>query len=172
MSSPRTPPKPVSLDPKTFGDSPAAIYLSELLNQKNDPALARKTAKVLAEGRELMADLARAHLEYDALSTRTLARILPLVSEYTQTKGVASLRALDEHIANLAANVLEGGLKTWKNRVQHARRSEKAAARERSQGASAAWVPASPLAHEVDGEVLRKRSKQYLARKGKADTLY
>ena len=172
MSSPRNPPKPVALHHNTFGDTPAAIYLAELLNRRNDPVLARKTAKILAEGRELVADLARAHLEFDALTTKTLARLIPLLSEYFQTKAAESLRAVDDHIANLTINVLEGSLKTWKNRVQQARRSERTMARELPPGTSKQWVPANPLLNEVTGDVLRKRSKRYLERKGKSDTLY
>jgi len=172
MSSPRTPPKPVSLDANTFGDAPAAIYLVELLNKKNDPLLARKTAKILAEGRELIADLARAHLDYDALSTKTLARLIPLISEHFQKKVAEPLRAHDEHIANLTINVLEGTLKTWKNRVQHARRKERILAKDLPPGATKEWIPAKPLLEEVNSEILRTRSKNYLARKGKVDSLY
>ncbi len=172
MSSPRLPPKDVSLGPNTFGDTPAAIYLVELLNKKNNPVLARKVAKILAEGREIVSDLARAHLEYDALTTKTLARLIPLLSEYFQTKAAEHLRPFDEHIANLTINVLEGSLKTWKNRVQHARRAERAMARELPPGVSKQWVPAKPLLNETTGEVLRKRSKRYLQKKGKVDTLY
>ena len=172
MSSPRNPPKAVALDSNTFGDTPAAIYLVELLNRKNDPVLARKTAKILAEGRELVSDLARAHLEYDALTTKTLARLIPLLSEYFQTRSAEPLRAADDHIANLTINVLEGSLKTWKNRVQQARRTERSMARELPPGSSKQWVPAKALTDEVTGDILRKRSKRYLAKKGKPDTLY
>ncbi len=173
MASPRPDPKPVNLDPKTFGDAPAAIYLAELLNQRNSPVLARKVARVLAEGRELLADLARAHLDYDALSTKSLARLLPLISDYNQNRATLSLRQDDEHIANLVVNVLEGGLKTWKARVQKARRDEREAARHRPPGTAAGeWIPAAPLDDEKTSEVLRQRSKRYLARKGKTDTLY
>lgn len=172
MSSPRNPPKNVTLDPNTFGDTPAAIYLVELLNKRNDPVLARKTAKVLAEGRELISDLARAHLEYDALTTKTFARLIPMLSEYFQTKVAEPLRPIDERVANLTVNVLEGSLKTWKNRVQQARRSERSMARELPPGVPKQWVPAKPLLNEVTGEILRKRSKRYLAKKGKVDTLY
>lgn len=172
MTSPRPALKDLKLEANTFGDTPAAIYLVELLNKKNDRVLARKTAKILAEGRELVADLARAHIDYDALSTKSFAKLIPLISEHFQTKATLSLRQVDEHVANLTINVLEGGLKTWKNRVQHARRSERAYARELPPGVSSTWIPAKPLVNETTSETLRKRSKQYLARKGKIDTLY
>lgn len=172
MSSPRAQPKPVALDLRTFGDAPAAIYLVELLNKKNDPILARKAAKILAEGREIVSDLARAHLDFDALPTKTLAKLIPMISEHFQTKAAEPLRTMDEHVANLVINVLEGGLKTWKNRVQQARRSERVFAKNLMPGESRQWVPAKPLLNETTGEVLRKRSKRYLAKKGKVDTLY
>lgn len=171
MSSQRSAPSPVTLDSRTFGGSPAAIYLAELLNQKNDPVLARKTAKILAEGRELIADLARAHLDYDALSTRTLARILPLVSAYNQAHATEPLRATDPHIANLATNVLEGTLKVWKRRVQEARRKEKSLAKNQAPGTSVQWLPAHPLPDETSNALLQARSKRHLANAGKVDTV-
>lgn len=172
MSSPRNPVKDLALDPNTFGDTPAAIYLVDLLNKKNDPVLARKTAKILAEGREIVSDLARAHLDFDALTTKTLARIIPLLSQHFKTKAAEPLRLIDEHVANLTINILEGSLKTWKNRVQEARRTERSMARDLPPGTSKQWVPAKPLANEVTSEILRKRSKRYLQKKGKSDTLY
>ncbi len=172
MSSPRPPRSPLNLDTRTFGDSPAALYLVELLNQKQDALLARKTAKVLAEGRELLADVARAHLDYDALTTRSFARLLSLMAAYNQGPAVQSLRAHDEHIANLVANVLQGGIKTWKRRVEQARRTEKKIARQLPPGSPVEWVPAKPLLSEVTPDVLRQRSKRHLQRKGKPDTLY
>lgn len=172
MSSPRQPRAPLNLDPHTFGDSPAAIYLVELLNQKQDVLLTRKAAKVLAEGRELLGDVARAHLDYDALSTRSFSRLLTLLSAYNQSHATTSLRAHDEHVANLVVNLLEGGVKTWKRRVELARRQEKKMARQLPPGSSVQWVPAKPLLSEITTETLRLRSKGYLQRKGKRDTLY
>lgn len=172
MGSPRQPRPPLNLAPHTYGDSPAAIYLVELLNQKQDVLLARKAAKVLAEGRELLGDVARAHLDYDALSTRSFSRLLTLLSEHHQKQAANCLRAHDEHVANLVVNILEGGVKTWKRRVELARRQEKKMARQLPSGSSVQWVPAKPLLTELTSETLRRRSKSYLQRKGKRDTLY
>ncbi len=173
MASPRSAPKPLNLDPRTFGEAPAALYLVEVLNQRNSHPLARKVARVLAEVNELLADLARAHLDYDALSTRSLARLLPMLSEYGQRRVELSLRPTDDHVANLTLNVLEGGLKRWKVRVQKARRDERDAARLRPPGTAAGdWIPAAPLVGEKTPDDLRRRSKRYLERKGKPDTLY
>jgi hypothetical protein len=172
MSSPRNGPKPVAIEPRTFGGSPAAIYLADLLVQKNDPVLARKVARTLAEGRSLIADIARAHLDFDALPTKTLARLLTLISTHYQTQIAEPIRKTDAHVANLVINILEGGLKTWKRRVQEARRKERVMARSRPPGAAAQWLPAVPLLDEVSDEDLRLRSKRNLAKHGKLDTLY
>ena len=171
MSSPRIPRAPVNLDPNTFGDSPAALYLVDILNKKDDIVLCRKVAKSLSEGRALISDIARAHLEYDALSTRTFAKLLPLISEENKRIGMR-LQVKDPLITNLVINILESGSKRWKRRVQEAKRRQQQIARNSVPGASVQWVPASPIVGEVTSETVRLRSKRRLARKGKIDTLY
>lgn len=170
MASPRPAPKPLQLDLRTFGDSPAAIYLAELLNQKQDAALARKVARVLAQGRELIASVSRAHVDFDALDTKTFARLLPLISEHLQQSVRTTLAYQDTHVCNLTVNVMEGAVKTWKRRVEHTRRLEKNKAKV-NQG-RVEYLLAAPVPGEVTPEILQARSKRYLARKGKTDTLY
>ncbi len=172
MSSPRPTPSALCLDPRTFGDAPAAVYLAEVLNQRQDRVLARKVAKVLAELRELVADVARAHLEYDALSTRSFARLLPMLSAQAQVRVPQALAGHDPLVMNLTMNVAEGAVKTWKRRVEQARRQEKQLARELPPGTPVQWVPAKPVQGEVTPDLLRERSKRFLRRKGKRDTLY
>jgi hypothetical protein len=160
------------MDAKTFGDAPAAMYLVELLNKRNDPILTRKISKVLASGRETLNDLGNAHLKYDTISTRTFARMLTLLSEFNQAKAAHSIAAVDPFMAHLVVNILEGGVKCWKRRVQEAQRKQSNVARSTPAGCRVFQVPANPIDDEKDSLTLQERSKRYLQRKGKIDTLY
>ena len=170
MGSPRPEPEQLQLDPRTFGDAPAALYLARVLNDRQDRPLARKVARVLAQGRERVASVARAHVEFDALDTKTFARLLPLISEHLQRSVTLSLAEQDEHVRNLTLNVMEGSVKTWKRRVEHARRKERQLAKENRGHASGLF--AAPVKGEVTPALLQERSKRYLSRKGKRDDLY
>jgi hypothetical protein len=160
------------MDARTFGDAPAAMYLVELLNQRANPLLTRKVSKVLATGRETLNELGNAHLEYDTLSTRAFARLLTLISDFNQGQAVAAIKVMDPFIAHLVTNVLEGGVKMWKRRVQDARRQQSSLARNIPEGITVQCVLAKPSLDEKDSRLLQARSKRYLQRKGKLDTLY
>ncbi len=170
MGSPRSDPPALNLDARTFGDAPAALYLAEYLNERQDRVGARKVARVLAQGRELVAAVARAHLEFDALDTRTFARLLPMLSENLRRSVCETLEGHDAHVCTLTLNVMEGSVKTWKRRVEHARRKERQLAKENR--GRVEYLFAGPVEGEVTAHVLQARSKRYLARKGKRDTLY
>lgn len=160
------------MDPKTFGDAPAAMYLVELLNQRNNPTLTRKVSKVLANARSLLNELGEAHLRYDTISTRSFGKMLGLLSAYNQEHATKSIATIDPFIAHLTVNVLEGGVKTWKRRVQEARRKQSHIARATPSGCSVHDAMAKPLDDEKDSKLLQERSARYLERKGKRNTLY
>jgi hypothetical protein len=172
----------MSLDPNTFGTAPAALYLTELLNQRSDQALTRKVTRLLAASRETLNELGEAHLEYDTLSTRTFGRLLTLLSEHNQRDATHAIAAHDPpgctekagsaFIAGIVVNVLEGGIKTWKRRVQEARRKQSTIARNTPTGCTVEDAMANPLEDEKGPKLLQERSKRYLERKGKKDTLY
>lgn len=176
MNKEEFPPEPatakLALSTCTFGDSPAALYLVEVLNERQDKLLAKAVARTLTQARSLLADIARAHLEYDALSTRTFAQVLTLISAHNQGAAIEGLRKRDPFVANLVANILEGQVKVWKQRVTLARQREKRMARDLPSGVSAGWIPAGPVLGEKNSLLLQQRSKEYLRRKGKRDTLY
>lgn len=162
----------MALDPKTFGEAPAAMYLVELLNQRNNPVLTRKVSRALAGSRELINEIGDAHLKFDVLSTRTLSRLLDMLSNYNQTVATASIAKMDPFIAQITVNVLEGSVKTWKRRTQEAVRKFSNIARNTPSGMTVPYVLAAPIPNEKDASTLRARSKRYLKSKGKLDTLY
>lgn len=172
MSSPRPPASELRLDPQTFGGTPAALYLTELLRQRQDKLLARSVARVLNQSRTLLADLARAHLDYDALSTKSLAQLLSLLSAHHRHGAVEALRQKDPFVANLVVNILEGQVKTWKQRVTNARQKEKQRAKDGHAPQRDTWVPALPVPGEKTSLLLQQRSKETLRRRKKVDTLY
>jgi hypothetical protein len=159
----------MALDKYTFGEAPAAMYLVELLNQRNDKQLTRKVSKALAESRSLLNDVTRAHLEYDVLSTKSLSKILNMVSEYNHTHIREIIGKHDPFIANLTVNVIEGTVKTWKRRVAKA---SKRRPRVADDGAVVDYMLAQPIPGEKDARQLQFRSAKYLERKGKINTLY
>lgn len=55
----------LNLDKKTYGTSPAALYLTLYLNEKGDQALNRAVGKKLTKWRQVIADLSMAHIHTD-----------------------------------------------------------------------------------------------------------
>lgn len=162
----------MTLDSRTFGEAPAALYLVELLNRRNDQTLTRKVSKTLATQRETLNELGNAHLEYDVLTIKAFGRLLTLMSEHNQTKATEHIAKHDPFIAHLVVNILEGGVKTWKRRIAEAARKQSSIARNTPAGCTVEQPLATPLLMEKDARLLQARSKQYLARHGKQDTLY
>ncbi len=167
----------MTISKTTFGDSPAAMYLCELLSKRieaNEPgaqALMRKVSKTLTAGREVVNDLDNAHLA-DALPLRTFSRQLVLISDHNQTKATEAIAKHDPFIAHLVVNILEGEVKSWKRRVQEVARKRSHVARQTAPGQAPTPLNAIHGKDDKTVEVLRQRSKAYLARKGKLDTLY
>ena len=103
----------MKLELTTFGNSPAAQYLVQLLNEKQDAKLARKVGKILSSNRETLNDLQNANA-HGYISLRTLNRQIELISGYNHSTATAPIAAVDPHLAHLVLNVLEGGVKSMK----------------------------------------------------------
>lgn len=161
----------MTMDKSTFGSAPAALYLVELLKQRNDQTLTRKVSRTLTAGRELVNDLVNAHLSGE-LPLRSFGRLLTLVSEKNQTTTVEAIANIDPFIAHLVTNVLEGEVKMWKRKAQEMARKRSATARNTPRGEAPPPLNAVHGSDDKTVEVLQRRSKAYLARKGKPDTLY
>jgi hypothetical protein len=163
----------MTLDKYTFGKSPAAMYLTLLLNEQDSPALARKVSRLLCRQRELMEDLVACHLLTDELKTRSFSRLLNMLDDRIRE---AALQLPDAHIGNLVTNILIGELKVHKNRTMLASRHQRRIARMTQSGVRIPMMKATPLIGEETSEEKNKRlvaqSSAYLARKGKLNTLY
>lgn len=161
----------MNLSPNTFGQSPAAMYLSVLLNERGTPALARKVSKKITNHRKVLNELYEAHLE-GHITVGTLGAMLNLISEANHRDGVAPIAAIDPFIAHIVLNVLEADVKTLKRRVAVAAIEQRGAGRTVPQGASVPRSTALAVPGEKNVETVRQRSRAYLARKGKVNTLY
>lgn len=157
----------------TFGKSPAAMYLAALLCERNDQQLARKVGRALHSQRELMNDIVACHYETNELKTASFSKLMTLLDHRARETGRTFK---DEHIGHLVVNILVGEIKTMKNRAARAAILKRMVARQTEEGLSVPEVKAFPMADEESEEAriekLRQRSKRYLARKGKRDTLY
>ena len=163
----------MNLEKFTFGKSPAAIYLTLLLNERQHPLLSRKVSRLLCKERELMEDIVACHLLTDELKTRSFSRLLDMVDSRIRA---AAAQLPDAFIGNLVTNILIGELKVHKNRVMFAKRQQNRVARATASGVRIPMMKATPLIAEETSEQknarLKAKSSAYLARKGKLNTLY
>lgn len=156
------------MDKTTFGKAPAAMYLAHLLMSNPDAALQRKVSRTLTQNRRVLAELTSAHLKGE-ISLTVFGVMLDMISKRHQTEVAEVLWKVNEHIAHLVVNVLEGEVKSLKRRLQSLTPIRRRAARNQ-------YMLTPDLSDaDIDEnrvELLRARSKQYLARHGKVDTLY
>lgn len=160
----------MNLDKATFGNTPAALYLTLLLNERGDKKIARKIAKILAETRELLHEIETAHLSQSVLSARSLSKLLVMVFEQTK---VRTQVIEDQFLGHIVMNILTGEIRTIKRRCQLAAKIQAKYNRYALSGYRPDIAQAVPLDEEMEVvQELQKRSAEYLARKNKPNTLY
>jgi len=161
------------LDPHTFGSAPAAIYLTLILNKQDEPLVTRKVSRIINESRKLLNDVVDSHYYSDHMSTSSFAKLLFII-ENNIRESVFILA--DKHLQDLVINVLVGEIKTYKNRTQRAARIKPCVDRLTPEGQSPMMIKAVPGKNEQTRaqrvEWLRQKSREYLDRKGKINTLY
>lgn len=163
------------IDLYTFGRAPAAMYLAQLLNDMGDKKMTRKVSRFICENHELINGAVFSHMQ-DTLSTQNFAKIIELIAEKIETQ---SAKFEDKHIGHLACNVLMGYIKTQKRRCMTAAKIQTEVNKVTPEGETPPEVSAIPSAISHYSEIthdkveqLRERSRSYLARKGKINTLY
>jgi hypothetical protein len=163
----------LNYDKTTFGRTPAAMYLTLKLNEKGDPILARKVGKVLRETRELLYDVAACHMYTDEMKRASFCKLLNMIRERAKAS-TANLR--DEFIAHLVLNVLIGEIRTHERRAIRAAHVQKSVTRATKEGQTVPEIKATPVRGEETEEErianLQQKSRRYLLRKGKINTLY
>lgn len=163
----------MNLDKHTFGRSPAAMYLALLLSERNDRALLRRVTGALKETRELINDVQAAHYHTDEIKARSFNKLIELIQLKVQetVKGWS-----DQFIAHLVLNILTGELRVHRRRAAKAAHLRTTLARRTPSGETVPEVKVLPYRGEETEEerltILRERSRRYLARRGKRNTLY
>ncbi len=164
---------PLNYDSTTFGRSPAAMYLTLKLNELGDASLARKVGRVLRETRELLYDVAACHVETPHLRRSSFCKLLNMI----RAKAVSSCNGLpDPFIGHLVLNVIIGEVRVYERRCLEAANKQKTLNRKTPEGSTVPEAKAIPSSIEETEEErilrLRARSRRYLERKGKVNTLY
>lgn len=150
------------LDKFTFGDSPAAIFLADVLNQTNDSKLTRKVSAYLDQENRLLNEMVNANL-----SPHTLGSFVNFMRNRIKT---STLKIDNVLVSNLMYNVITGRIKSVLRRtkeVSHLNRNLK-----RDTNGVKVMYLIDAVADPITTELLRRRSKQKLARKQKVCSLY
>lgn len=161
------------MDKNTFGRAPAAMYLTTYLTEKGDQALVRKVSRVIRETRELLNDVVASHLLTDEMKRASFSKLLHLIRD---SIGPRCDLLPDRHAGDLVKNILIGEIRTFEKRSAKARSLETLVQRGTPDGKSVPIVKATPFPGELKQEeriaALQEKSRNYLARKGKRNTLY
>lgn len=153
-------------DKFTFGKSPAAIYLLHLLKEQDDARSFRIISKILSNERKLVNALAFAHYE-GALDYKTFCSMVMRMKENLPAQLLKN--TIEPFYNNLVNNILQAEYKRLINKFQ----SFYPKARIMMNKKERPILPfdfISPL--ESSDEIRKQKSADYLARKGKINTLY
>ena len=163
----------LNYDKTTFGLAPAALYLVLLLNERGDPILARKVGKVLRSTRELVNDVVASHLLTDKMKTSSFGKLIAMIKDQARA---SAMNLPDPFIGHLVSNILIGEIRTFERRAANAAKSQTVAARNTKSGNSVPMIKALRTDDELYPEdrimKLHEKSRKYLLRKGKINTLY
>ena len=157
----------------TFGKTPACMYLAQYLSDRGDTATARKISKALSAFRSTLKDIVFSHINGADMSAKTVARLVNILAADTKSRVFI---AADAHADALLKNIMLGELKEWKNRAVVTSRLQQEVHRQTPAGASPNRVKILPRAGELTTaekvKQLQERSRRYLQRKNKRNTLY
>ena len=110
----------MKLDKTTFGDTPAAMFLSTRLNEIRNPVLTRKISKCIIHYRCLMKDAKSAH-DCRAISTTTLNWMMARMNDQLDDTAVEFHLPEKNHDAvtvDLMINVIRGEIKDIINKAR------------------------------------------------------
>lgn len=154
----------------TFGKVPAALYLSFILNERQDKVLLRKVSYTIVQVRELLHEITYSHLMTDELSTSSFRKLLSIIENDLPNR---TKKIHHQFVEQLVLNILKGEIKQLKHRGIAASKEQREINRKTPSGKTIPEVKAYVLQNEADRiEMLQERSRQYLASKGKKNTLY
>ena len=115
----------MNLDEKTFGDTPAAMYLARALNELNSLNTSRSAGKRITATRRQVAELEEAYV-ISALSSKTIANCLRLMRlEITSQENPYTDRGNERLVEQLIRNVQIGYIKKGLRLCSVARKAER-----------------------------------------------
>jgi len=115
----------MSLDEKTFGDTPAAMYLARALNELNSLNTSRSAGKRITATRSQVADLEEAYT-IGVLPSKTVANCLRLMRlEITSQENPYIDHSVERLIEQLTRNVQIGYIKKGLRLCSVARKAER-----------------------------------------------
>jgi hypothetical protein len=124
--------------------------------------------------RRTLNDVVFCHYNSDEMKVKSFGHLIHLIELGIRTEAPAQIPNM--HIAHLTVNLLIGEIKTMKKRYTAAMTRRKALLQHpRKDGEPEPLVKALPPNDEDEAariELLRDRSRNYLERKGKINTLY
>jgi hypothetical protein len=165
----------IKLDKFTYGKTPAAIYLAELLNTLDAPKLARKVSRTLVDFNELINQI-EASNDVGILSAHNIGYLAAMLRIRAQDTWLDDnmKHCTDESdeslvlVNNLVHNILIGRIKDLSRRVQMVRIYE----HQRATSKSAPTKPLKSVEDSINAESLVKRSTARLIRLNKINTMY
>lgn len=164
----------MSLDKFTFGKTPAAIYLVNRLNELGDCNINRRISRKLNHYRSLLNDLLNSN-ETDNLSAHNIAFLCELITKELIENKLYCNDANYIFLDNLATNVIIGEIKSIKRRAKLVRHQEKYDLKNYTNKQLAKNINKlniNDLKDKINSDFLIERSKKYLSRHNKKDTLY
>jgi hypothetical protein len=150
----------------TFGKSPAAMYLLHLLQSSDDSRSFRIISKIISNERKIINSLVYSHYE-GALDYKTFCSIIMRMKDNLGTQ--LEKNTIEPFYNNLVNNILQAEYKQIINKCQ----SFYPTAKRMMNKQEYPILPnnyISPL--EATDASRTKKSAEYLARKGKVNTLY
>ena len=174
----------MNLDKNTFGNSPAALYLSFHLNEQCDKKALRKISRFMNEIRVIANQALNAHFN-GLLNTKSLYFVVDMLMERVKRDNT-KVEGISDLARNLMSNVLIGELKSVKRRLkmtvlynrahQHV---DKVAAQQANDTGKIHWKLIEPnvatvhmFNDPVNNDTLIMRSRKKLERLNKKSTLY
>ena len=178
----------MNLDPCTFGDTPAALYLVDVLNELDDLKLSRKLGKIITNVRRVchqlynsqvvdMMDVSTVNMLGNMLRGRTTEAFIELLG--LNSAGTAGDQALARLAINLAANICAGEFKSLlrcgqeliRTKISHEARA-RYLEREKSITPPKVQFHLTDFTDDITPASLRDKSRKKLKKAGKISRLY
>lgn len=172
----------MKLSKYTFGNTPAAIYLADRLNQIESPKWTRKISSKIHSFQTTIAQLTKAN-SHGIIDARTLSFTVEALHQRVYEVGDRLMRGFlekspvgeelpDVLSIDLMMNVVMGDLKHLKRGIHDIKLLKQNAIRVTQPPQKVPNFTISDVSDPIDADLLVERSKQRLSRRKKQNTFY